>query len=257
LQAKKKKKEANTMKKAVYLQILTLIFCINLFAAGKNQPADDFMKNIHWLHHSSFMMILGDKTVYIDPYEIGDVLKPADIIFITHEHFDHFSPADIKKIIKKGTLVVCPVQVFDKLKNSGYMLKLVRPGESFTDGKILVSAVPAYNIVKPFHPKKDLKVGYVISYNGIKIYHAGDTDFIPEMSLLKNIDIAMVPVSGLYTMGPEEAARAVNAIRPEIAIPMHYGYKIGPKENGEKFKALVNPAIKVVILKSEVNQDKN
>jgi L-ascorbate metabolism protein UlaG (beta-lactamase superfamily) len=239
------------VKKAVYLQILALIFCITIFAAGKNTTADDFMKNIHWLHHSSFMMVLGDKTVYIDPYEIRDGLRPADLIFITHEHFDHFSPGDIKKIIKKDTLVICPAQVFNKLKDSGYTLKLVRPGESFTAGKISVSAVPAYNIIKPFHPKKDLKVGYVIEYNGIKIYHAGDTDLIPEMSSLKGIDIAMVPVSGLYTMGPAEAARAVNAMRPEIAIPMHFGYRIGPAENGEKFKALVNPAIKVVILKTE------
>jgi L-ascorbate metabolism protein UlaG (beta-lactamase superfamily) len=189
-----------------------------------------------------------NKVIYIDPYIIKGE-KKADYIFITHNHPDHFSIEDIKKIAVKDTLIICPKECESKL--AGYNIKVVAPGDKFEVGQLKCEAVAAYNLHKKFHPKEDKKVGYVIEIGKARIYHAGDTDFIPEMRELKNITVAFVPVDGFYAMGPEEAAQAVKAIKPLIAVPIHYGFKNGHEKNGEEFKSIVNGTVKVEIMKME------
>jgi L-ascorbate metabolism protein UlaG (beta-lactamase superfamily) len=184
----------------------------------------------------------------MDPYEIK-AGKAADYIFITHNHYDHMSIVDIKKEAVKKTLVICPKECEKELKD--FNLKVVVPGDKFDLEGLKVEAVPAYNNVKPFHTKSSLKVGYVLTIGKARIYHAGDTDFITEMKDLKNITVAMVPIGGMFTMDPKEAAQAINAIKPAIAVPMHYGYKIGKKENAAEFEGLVDKSIKVDVMEQE------
>jgi L-ascorbate metabolism protein UlaG (beta-lactamase superfamily) len=208
---------------------------------------------IFWLGHAGFK-IKNSKIIYIDPYNIKPS-EPADLILITHEHFDHFSTKDIKKVLNRS-IAICPE--FCKLEFLRLEVKeilTVEPGKKYSIGETEIEAVPAYNINKfrspgvVYHPKKDKRVGYLITLNGVKIYHAGDTDFIPEMKSLKDVDIAMLPVGGTYTMTAEEAAQAANTINPKVAIPMHYGEIVGSEKDAEKFKALAK--CKVEILKKE------
>jgi L-ascorbate metabolism protein UlaG (beta-lactamase superfamily) len=184
---------------------------------------------IKWLGHAGFK-IKKDKVIYIDPYHI-DETEEADLILITHEHYDHCSPDDIKKIIKEDTVIICSKDAAGKLSGNTIAVK---PGDRKEVNDIIVDVVPAYNIGKKFHPKKKGGVGYVITIDGKKIYHAGDTDLIPEMEKLA-VDVALLPVGGEYTMNAEEAAAAANKIKPKIAVPMHYGSIIGSKEDAEEF----------------------
>jgi L-ascorbate metabolism protein UlaG (beta-lactamase superfamily) len=206
------------------------------------------INHLIWLGHAAFQISL-NKIIYIDPYELEDDLPKADYIFITHEHFDHFSPEDIKKIQKDSTLIIATKQCKGKIDGK---FKYVEIGEEFSLDEINIEVVAAYNIDKfrepglPYHPKEEEKVGYIINIDGEKIYHAGDTDFIPEMKSIKNIDIALLPVSGKYTMTPEEAAKATDMIQPKIAIPMHYGGIVGTVDDAKKFQEL--SSIKVLIL---------
>ncbi len=190
---------------------------------------------VKWLGHSSFKFDFG-KILYIDPYEVHGHDK-ADIILITHGHYDHCSIKDLQKLTKENTIIITTPDTTSKLsgKVQGGNLKLAKPGDSFNLGDVKVQAVPAYNTNKDFHPKANEWVGYVIEINNLKFYHAGDTDFIPEMKEI-SVDVALLPVSGTYVMTVEEAAQAVEKIMPKIAIPMHYGKIVGDKTDGEKFK---------------------
>src|SRR3989338_4038147 len=176
--------------------------------------------NIERLNHDCFKIKAQNKIIYFDPYQI-ELQEQADLILITHEHADHLSLKDIEKLLKQG---------------------------------ITIETIPAYNINKfrapnmPFHPKQDGRVGFIITVNGKRIYHAGDTDCIPEMQQLKNIDIALLPVSGTYVMTPEEAVQAVKIIKPKIAIPMHYAAVVGNDTDAEKFKILATPFCQILIL---------
>ena len=185
---------------------------------------------IKWLGHAGFK-IKKKKVIYIDPYQIDDI-EPADLILITHDHYDHCSPDDIKKIIKEDTIIIGPKEAVSKLTGNTIAVK---PGDRKEVDDIIIDAVPAYNIRKKFHPKNKKYVGYVININGKKIYHAGDTDLIPEMEKLA-VDIALLPVGGEYTMNAEEAALAANKIKPKIAVPMHYGTIVGSEEDAEEFR---------------------
>jgi L-ascorbate metabolism protein UlaG (beta-lactamase superfamily) len=188
---------------------------------------------IDWLGHDG-MRIEGDNlTIYIDPYQIKGG-APADIVLVTHGHFDHLSAEDIKKVLKKDTTLVCATGCDAPIK-----AETMKPGDSKTVKGIKIEAVPAYNVNKKFHPKADKHVGYIITVEGQRVYHAGDTDHIPEMSKIE-CDIALLPVSGTYVMTAEEAAEAAKVIKPKLAVPMHYGAGVvGTVEDAKKFASLL------------------
>ena len=207
---------------------------------------------ISWLGHDSFKIKNG-KTVIIDPFKIRPTSDKADILLISHEHFDHFSLDDIKKVVNQNTTIVTIPAVKKDL--SGLQVKEVRavkPGDKLKIGDVSIEVVPAYNLNKfrepgkVFHPKEDGKAGFIIGIKGVRVYHAGDTDVIPEMRGLKP-DIALLPVSGTYVMTPEEAAQAAKMVEPKLAIPMHYGVIVGTEQDAQKFKQLTT--IEVQILK--------
>ena len=201
------------------------------------------IEKIHWFGHDTFK-IEGELVIYTDPYQLKRK-DSADLILITHEHFDHCSPEDVRKLITTDTVVVAPADCVSKL---GGKVKTVKVGDSFSVGKVKIEAVPAYNVNKQFHPKKNGWVGYVITMEGVRIYLAGDTDRIPEMKNLGKIDIALLPVSGTYVMTAREAAEAaLQDIKPAIAVPMHYGSVVGGPQDAEEFRKLLEGKIQVVI----------
>lgn len=199
------------------------------------------------LTHSS-IRIAGDRVLYFDPYEVTDEYHDADMVFITHDHYDHYSPEDIKKVAKADTCIVMPQSMRGQEDKSGiHNVKFIAPGESSETDGIAVSAVAAYNRMKPFHMKSRNFVGYVVTMSGIAYYVAGDTDMTDENSRVK-CDVALVPVGGKFTMDYKEAAKLVNGIGPKLAIPTHYGKVTGSPEDGEKFARLVNDGIEVRIM---------
>jgi L-ascorbate metabolism protein UlaG (beta-lactamase superfamily) len=200
---------------------------------------------------ASFRIETGNKVIYIDPFEIGDPV-PADYIFITHAHPDHLSILDIKKIAKKGTLIICPHTAVKKL--SGYTVMEVIPGDVLDLGNFKCEAVASYNL-KPvllwlyLHPKTDRNVGYILNLDGVRIYHAGDTDYIPEMRKITNITVALVPIgAGKTAMNPVQAASLINEMKPATAVPMHF--ELG-KNQAHEFKDLVDKSVKVAVLTAE------
>src|SRR2546425_1362382 len=196
---------------------------------------------ITWLGHDSFKIKDG-KTVIIDPFKIRSSSEKADILLITHEHFDHLSLDDIKKVVNDKTIVVATPACKNELtKLKVREVKYVHPGDKVSLEGVSVDVVPAYNLNKfrepgkVFHPKGDGKVGYIVGMKGVRVYHSGDTDAIPEMKGFKT-DLALLPVSGTYVMTYEEAAQAAKMIGPKAAIPMHYGAIVGSESDAEKFK---------------------
>lgn len=202
----------------------------------------DLIKKIQWLGHDCFL-IKSELIIYFDPFQIKTGPK-ADIIFVTHPHYDHCSPEDIKKIAKEDTIIVTEK---DSAKMLTGKIEIMKVGEEKTVKGIKVKAVPAYNIGKTFHTKDKGWLGFVVEIEGVKIYHAGDTDFIPEMKDIKT-DIALLPVSGTYVMTADEAVSATLTIKPQIAIPMHYGSIVGSEKDAEKFAKALEGKIEVIIL---------
>lgn len=199
---------------------------------------------------SSFQLKADDKVIYIDPVEVGNA-EPADFILLTHAHPDHLSIRDIKNLLKDNTKIICPKGVFKKLKNITNKIQIVRPKEQLHFKDFNIETTSAYNTKSIFlwikaHPESKENVGYVISLkNGIKIYHAGDTDYIPEMKQLVDIEVALIPIGGdNLTMNEAEAAKIINEINPKIAIPMHYEVKNINELN--RFEALVDKRINVI-----------
>ena len=197
---------------------------------------------INWLGHSGFL-IKNSKVIYVDPYNIKANSEKADLILITHSHYDHCSVADMNKIIKEGTKIVIPADCQSKITRFDMPIRIevIEPGQQLTFGDIKISTLAAYNGDKPFHSKDECWVGYLIETDGVLIYHAGDTDVIPEMQRLtgyKQSDkkfIALLPVGGRFTMTAEEAVEAAKIIKPSLAIPMHYGSIVGSEEDAQEF----------------------
>jgi L-ascorbate metabolism protein UlaG (beta-lactamase superfamily) len=198
--------------------------------------------NIFWLGHDSFRL-KGERVVYVDPWKLVAGAEKADVILVTHEHRDHFSQDDIAKISKADTVVVAPPSVAQKLER----VVVAKPGDQLSANGVSVQVVPAYNPNKKFHPKRAGHVGYIITLNGKRIYHAGDTDLIPEMAQIK-CDIALLPVSGTYVMTAVEAAEAANTLKPALAIPMHYGDPdvVGTRSDAEEFKRLAKVPVEIL-----------
>lgn len=201
---------------------------------------------IEWLGHSGFMIKGFDKVIYIDPYSINENSEKADMILITHSHYDHCSIGDINKVIKPNSRIVITADCQSKVMKTSVPIKIeiTEPGKEFDFGNIRISSIPAYNKDKSFHPMDESWVGYVIKINGTTIYHAGDTDFIPEMQKLtghKGSDsdfIALLPIGGRFTMNVEEALEAAKTIKPHLVIPMHFGSIVGSREDAEEFVKL-------------------
>jgi len=219
---------------------------------------------IYLVKHACIRVEAPNLVLYFDPYEFPKkaTLPKADLVLITHEHFDHCDPESVKLIAKPDTVVVAPEIArgcVSELSGRVGQIVLVKPYQEITIRDVMIRTIPSYNINKfrapgkVFHPKEDGRVGYVVTISNVVIFHAGDTDNIPEMKELEGkVDIALLPVSGTYVMTPEEAVEAVKMIKPKIAIPMHYGVIVGDKSHAEKFKKLAEQYCRVEILEPEL-----
>ncbi len=206
---------------------------------------------IRWLGHDGFLIKNG-KTIVIDPFKVQSKLDKADILLISHEHFDHLSIEDITKIASDKTILVASKSCKEGLSKMKFReSKFLKPGEKVTLENVTIEAIPAYNLTKfkepgkPFHPRDEAKLGFLIQIEGVRVYHAGDTDFIPEMKGLKT-DLALLPVSGTYVMTPQEASSAADAIKPKLAIPMHFGAIVGSEKDAAEFKRLAPCAVQIL-----------
>jgi L-ascorbate metabolism protein UlaG (beta-lactamase superfamily) len=188
------------------------------------------LENIFWLGHDGFMIKADDKIVIIDPYQIA-IVEPADILLITHAHYDHCSPEDVEKLQNDSTVIVTEPESADQLSGE---IRIMKPGDAIDVNGTKIEAVAAYNTNKKFHPKEKNWLGFIITLGGNRIYHAGDTDLIEEMADL-NVDIALLPVSGTYVMTAAEAIEAAKLIKPKIAIPMHYDSLVGSEVDAKVF----------------------
>jgi len=191
----------------------------------------EMVKKIKWLGHAGFSIHAGDKVIVIDPYQV-EACDPADILLITHSHFDHCSPEDIDKIKKASTVIVTEPESAGNLSGD---VRVVKPGDTINIDDVTIEAVSAYNTNKDFHPQQNNWLGFIVTVEGVRIYHAGDTDLIPEMNTF-SADIALLPVSGTYVMTADEAIEAAKQIKPQIAIPMHYDAIVGSAQDAGAFQ---------------------
>lgn len=205
------------------------------------------------VNEQSSIKLSGSSIIYFDPFHIKEEILDADIVFLTHGHYDHFSPEDIEKVASGNTVFVIPWKIMKEIKDIGVSderLIAIQPGEDkeITDRKgnvIKIKAVPAYNMVKPFHPKSQKWCGYVVSMDDTTFYIAGDTDGLKENESIE-CDVAFVPIGGTYTMNYKDAAAFTNTMRPKIVIPIHYGTIVGEKVYGDRYEELVDDGIEVV-----------
>jgi L-ascorbate metabolism protein UlaG (beta-lactamase superfamily) len=208
-----------------------------------SQPA--LLKDLHWLGHDTFR-IDRPATIYIDPWKLPPGSPPADLILVSHHHHDHCSPEDVESVRRATTIVVANATAAGKLQAP---VRVLQPGKALEAAGVTVEAVAAYNVDKKFHPQAEGHLGFIVHLGGERLYFAGDTDLIPEMTGLV-CDVALLPVSGVYTMTAEEAARAAGVIRPRVAVPMHYGAGVaGSADDAETFRK--NCPVPVIVLKME------
>jgi L-ascorbate metabolism protein UlaG (beta-lactamase superfamily) len=229
-----------------------LLFVLTAFMHGRALAEDDkvmtMADQIDWIQQAAVRIDAGSKTIYIDPYQIQ---KPdvADLVLVTHSHQDHLSPDDIAKVITDRTLIVAPLDCADQLEERfKRQIITLEPGMQALAGGVLVKAVPAYNINKTqFHPREKKWVGYVLTIDGVSIYHAGDTERIPEMQDF-TCDIALLPLGQTYTMDSvEDAVQAALDVKAKIAIPIHYGLYEGKDEDAVTFQEMLEGKCKVII----------
>ena len=207
------------------------------------------MENIKLLGHSG-IKLMGDKVIYIDPYKLLETSNDADYIFITHSHYDHYSPEDILKLKSENTKIIVPEELKENVLSLGFGAEnvlTVIPEKNYELENIKFSTVYSYNKTKSFHPKSNGWVGYVINVNGLSYYIAGDTDYTEDNEKVK-CDIAFVPVGGTYTMDYKDAATLVNKIKPKVTVPIHYGSIIGERNDAENFSKLLEKCIECRIL---------
>jgi L-ascorbate metabolism protein UlaG (beta-lactamase superfamily) len=198
---------------------------------------------LYWLGHASFKLDADGKLIYFDPWNVKK--DKANLILITHSHFDHLSLDDVRKIQTKKTVIVATKDCASKLSGD---VRIISAGDNIEIEGVKVEAIPSYNIGKNYHPKTSGWVGYIVTVDGIRIYHAGDTDALDDLKKLK-VDIALLPVGGTYTMSADEAAGIANVSRPKIAIPMHWGSIVGSESDAHRFRDLFEG--ETVILKPE------
>jgi len=207
------------------------------------------VSNIHWLGHDSFRIEGEGLVIYIDPWQLRNPPK-ADLILITHDHGDHCSPEDVAKIRKDDTVIVTVEAAAELLSGD---IRIIKPGDELIVKGVPLRAVPSYNINKyrspgvHFHPREAGYVGYVLTVEGKRIYHTGDSDFIPEMKFIET-DIALLPVSGIYVMTADEALDAASAMSPGMAIPMHVGRGIGSPDDAEYFKKRASVPVTILTI---------
>lgn len=212
------------------------------------------LENFECLGHSTIKINYNNKIIYIDPYNIKEEYKDADIIFITHSHYDHFSKEDIKKITHQNTKIVITEDIYNDVLKLGFLnndITLVTPNNNYQIDNIKFKTIPSYNINKPFHSKNNNWVGYIIKINNLKYYIAGDTDITEENKQVK-CDVAFLPIGGTYTMDYKEASTLANMIEPKIVVPIHYGTIVGNIEDAYKFKELLKDSIKCEIMIKEI-----
>jgi L-ascorbate metabolism protein UlaG (beta-lactamase superfamily) len=207
--------------------------------------------SLEWLGHSGFRIRTGEGVIYIDPYRVADGPE-ADLILITHGHYDHFSPRDVERLSSGRTWLVGPPAVAERVSGQVHS---IGPGEMLEEELVRgvhVSAVAAYNTSKRnpeghvFHPREAGWVGYELNVRGERLYHSGDTDVIPEMDSVAGVDVALLPVSGTYVMTAEEAAEAARRIQPGTAVPMHWGEHIGSRDDAEAFARKAPVEVKIM-----------
>jgi len=210
---------------------------------------------VHWLGHDS-IVLEGSKTLVIDPYSAGGNFR-ADLILISHEHSDHLSPDDIRRFATPATKIIAPKICENGLSAFRMEKTFLSPNSRVDVQGVTIETVPAYNLNKfrspgqVFHPRQDGRVGYVVTLDGSRFYHAGDSDATPEMRSTK-ADVAFLPVSGIYVMTPEEAAEAARAMKPKVAVPMHYGAGVaGTVQDALRFRQLLKGFVEVVVLDKE------
>ncbi len=205
---------------------------------------EDIFKSLQWLGHDGFLLTWQGKNIYFDPFQLEGSLPEADVIFISHEHFDHCSPEDIAKISKQETIFVTEPQSAAKLRGT---VQVMQPGERCEVAGLTVEAVASYNTNKDFHPQANRWLGFIVTVDGVRIYHAGDTDYIPEMKEFE-ADIALLPVSGTYVMTAEEAVQAALDINPQVAVPMHFDAIVGDTADAKRFSDGLRGKVRVEIL---------
>jgi L-ascorbate metabolism protein UlaG (beta-lactamase superfamily) len=209
---------------------------------------------VHWLGHDTFVL-QGSRTLVFDPFKAKGNYR-ADILLISHEHSDHLSDEDIRRFAGPDTTIVAAEVCEGPLRPYPQDKKFVRPGSRLEVEGVAIEAVPAYNLNKfrepgrVFHPKADGRVGYVVTLDGVRFYHAGDSDATPEMLAL-DVDVAFLPVSGTYVMTAEEAAEAARKMKAKVVVPMHFARIVGSRADAERFKGLLGTSRTVEILEEE------
>jgi L-ascorbate metabolism protein UlaG (beta-lactamase superfamily) len=209
---------------------------------------------VEWLGHSGFRVTVGRQRVYIDPYRVSPDAPKADLILITHGHYDHFSPQDVERLTQPETELIAPPSVAERLNGRVHS---IAPGEEIEPRSVrwvAVRALHAYNTSKRnsdgqvFHPRAVGGIGFDLNVRGERLYHAGDTDVIPEMDSVYGVDVALLPVSGTYVMTASEAAEAARRIQPRVAVPMHWGENLGTRDDAVEFERQAPDGIDVVLM---------